>query len=100
MPRSADLHGSSSCGGRAVAAAVALHLPEDVLMLGRRADKGTSASAAEGLAAEQPELPETGLREDRLHVVGQYIGEYPEDDEERSRCARSFQAPANSRRGT
>jgi hypothetical protein len=99
MPRSADLRGSLSCGGRAVAAAVALHHLEDVLMLGWGADKGTSVSATEPFRDDQPELPEAGLREDRLLVVGQYIGEYPQNADERSRCVRTFQTPASTRRG-
>jgi hypothetical protein len=97
MSRTADLRGSSSRGGRAVAAAVALHHLEDGLMLGWGADKGTSGSANDRLRAAEPEPIETGLREDRLHVVDQYIGEYPQDAEERSRCARRFQAPAPTR---
>jgi hypothetical protein len=97
MPRTADLRGSSSCGGRAVAAAVALHHPVDVLMLGWGSDKGTSVSATDRLRAAEAEPIETGLREDRLHVVDQYIGAYPEDEEERSRCARRFHAPAPTR---
>ena len=94
MPRTADLRGSSSCGGRAVAAAVALHHLEDLLMLGWGSDKGQSVSAADRLRAAEAEPIETGLREDRLHVVNQYIGEYPQDEEERSRCAQRFHAPA------
>jgi hypothetical protein len=95
----ADLPDSPSCGGRAVAAAVARHHPEDVLMLGRNGDRGTSATSAERLGAVLPEAAATALSEDRLHLVDEYIGAYPLEADERSRCARMFLAPGPTEAG-
>lgn len=63
-------------------------------MLGRNGDKGPSATASERLGAVLPEAAASGLSEDRLHLVDEYIGAYPVDADERSHCARIFLAPA------
>jgi hypothetical protein len=75
-------------------------------MAGWYTENGTSVSATERLRAALPNLrrpaavpqapepePEQGLREDRLRLVGDYIGEYPEDETERRECNRAFHEP-------
>jgi hypothetical protein len=79
------------------------------MMAGWDTDNGTSVTATEKLRAalpgrwrrggalllhetpseQAPEAP-AGLREDRLRLVADYIGDYPEDEIERSRCNRAF----------
>jgi hypothetical protein len=68
-------------------------------MLGRNGDRGTSATSAERLGAVLPEAAATGLSEDRLHLVDEYIGAYPLEADERSRCARMFLAPGPTEAG-
>jgi hypothetical protein len=105
MARAADFAGSSYLGGRAVAAAVALHhlRGDRKLMAGWDTDEGTSVTATDRLRAALPRrrrrnatppehAPETttSLDEDRLRLVSDYIGDYPESETERRRCNRAF----------
>jgi hypothetical protein len=75
-------------------------------MAGWYTENGTSVSATERLRAALPNLrrsaatvpdtapePEQGLREDRLRLVNDYVGEYPQDDAERRECNRALHEP-------
>ena len=73
------------------------------------AENGTSVTATERLRAafpgrrratklapapeERTESEPTGLREEHLRLVSDYIVDYPEDDAERVRCNRAFLEP-------
>jgi hypothetical protein len=76
------------------------------------AENGTSVTATERLrgafpawrrtakpkpapepAPEHTESEATGLREEHLRLVSDYIVDYPEDDAERVRCNRAFLEP-------
>jgi hypothetical protein len=100
--RAADLTGSPYLGGRAVAAAVALHHHSEgvILIAGWDSENGTNMSAMQRLRAALPrrrryattgsvEAPEhgsdriEGLREERLGLVTDYIVEYSENTAER-----------------
>jgi hypothetical protein len=78
-------------------------------MAGWDTNEGTSVSATDRLRAAMPgrrrrnaKLPaaaehtpeaSTGLREDRLRLVSDYIGGYPEAESERVLCHQAFQLP-------
>jgi len=78
-------------------------------MAGWDTDEGTSVSATDRLRAALPRRrrrnaapPEaapdateagTGLDEERLRLVSDYIGDYPESDTERRQCNRAFHEP-------
>jgi hypothetical protein len=44
-------------------------------------------------APEQAPAASTGLREDRLSLVSDYIGDYPDAESERLLCNQAFQQP-------
>jgi hypothetical protein len=109
VARAADLAGSPSLGGRAVAAAVALHHLFGALRVvaGWDTENGTSVTATDRFRAalpgrrrrratmlsEQAADDSTSLRAERISLVSDYIGGYPEDENERSRCSRAFHPP-------
>jgi len=76
-------------------------------MAGWDTEQGTSVSATDRLRAalrgrrrrnvtlpepapDHPSEASTSLREDRHRLVSDYIGDYPEDKTDRSRCNRAF----------
>jgi hypothetical protein len=74
-------------------------------MAGWYAENGTSVSATERLRSALPRRrrppeqasapapePEQSLHEDRLRLVTDYIGAYPEDRDERIECNRTLHA--------
>jgi hypothetical protein len=58
-------------------------------MLGRR-DRIAQLPEPVADEADVPEVQAPGLREERMRHVVAYIGEYPEDGDERIRCNRAL----------